>query len=75
MNETIDPASRRALAFTVEPSGATTRTQQVINRTFELILIIATLDVAAMDAVFGGCTELKLLDIDCRELTAVVSRG
>ena len=40
----VEPESRRALAFTVEPSGATTRIRQVINRTFELTLAIAALD-------------------------------
>ena len=50
MNETVDPESRRALTFTVEPSGAMTRTQQVINRTIELILV-AVLDADATDSV------------------------
>ena len=71
MNETVDPESRRALAFTVEPSGAMTRTRQVINRTFELILVVAALDVDATDSVFGSWTVLGLLDIACWELTVV----
>ena len=53
MNETVDPESRRALAFTDEPSGAITRTRQVINRTFELILV-AALDADVTGSVFEG---------------------
>ena len=54
MNETVDPESRRVLAFTVEPSGATTRTRQVINRTFGLILIMDVLEAHATDSELGS---------------------
>ena len=53
MNVTVDPESRRALALTDEPSGAITRTQ-VINKTFELILVVTALDADVTGSVFEG---------------------
>ena len=50
----MDLESRRALAFTDEPSGAITRTRQVINRMFELILLVAALDADITGSIFEG---------------------